>query len=192
MTRKFYTGIGSRKTPKDILHLMTVIARDLALNDYILRSGGADGADAAFEQGCDEVHGKKEIYLPCKGFQNHNSELFYGGSNVDNEAADEYAKKVWLTRDMPCEWNRLKSFTKALMSRNCFQVLGPHLDEPSDLVICWTKDGEASGGTGQAIKLAELVTKSDKNDWSIKIINLQKDKFYYEQAKEDQENYQVF
>ena len=172
--------------------MMTAIARDLALNGYILRSGAADGADAAFERGCDEVHGKKEIYLPCKGFQKHASELYFGGPSVDSDAAEEYAERVWSIRNMPCEWGRLKSFTKALMVRNCFQVLGAHLDKPSELMVCWTKDGGASGGTGQAIKLAELVTASDKNDWSIKIINLQKDKFYYEQSAEDPESYHFF
>ena len=33
-------------------------------------------------------------------------------------------------------------------------MLGPKLDAPSDFVLCWTEDGEASGGTGQAMRIA--------------------------------------
>lgn len=48
---KYYAGIGSRNTPADILDLMTHLARRLDSRGYTLRSGGADGADAAFERG---------------------------------------------------------------------------------------------------------------------------------------------
>ena len=58
----FYTGVGSRKTPKDVLELMVKIAIKAAQNGYTLRSGGAEGADKAFEHGCDMVKGPKEIY----------------------------------------------------------------------------------------------------------------------------------
>lgn len=34
-------------------------------------------------------------------------------------------------------------------------VLGADLRLPADFVICWTKDGKASGGTGQALRIAE-------------------------------------
>jgi hypothetical protein len=34
-------------------------------------------------------------------------------------------------------------------------VLGWDLSAPVDFIVCWTKDGKASGGTGQALRLAE-------------------------------------
>ena len=40
--RTFYTGIGSRKTPREVLDAMEVIARHLANRGLVLRSGGAD------------------------------------------------------------------------------------------------------------------------------------------------------
>lgn len=46
-----YAGIGSRQTPDDILELMHRIGSTLAINGFTLRSGGAVGADTAFEQG---------------------------------------------------------------------------------------------------------------------------------------------
>ena len=65
---RYYTGVGSRKTPGAIFDLMGEIGRNLAIDGYVLRSGGASGADTAFEQGCDLHEGMKEIYLPWKGF----------------------------------------------------------------------------------------------------------------------------
>ena len=49
---KIYTGIGSRNTPKEVLELMKTIGKYLGCLGYELRSGGADGADSAFESGC--------------------------------------------------------------------------------------------------------------------------------------------
>lgn len=40
---KYYAGIGSRSTPKDILKLFESLGRYLATCNFILRSGGADG-----------------------------------------------------------------------------------------------------------------------------------------------------
>ena len=59
-----YTGIGSRETPSHILQLMTSLARAFSDAGYYLRSGGAHGADSAFEEGAS----KSIIYLPWDGF----------------------------------------------------------------------------------------------------------------------------
>ena len=72
----YYTGIGSRDTPKKYLRYMELAATYLAENGLILRSGGADGADTAFEKGCDFVNGKKEIFLPWQNFNNNKSNHF--------------------------------------------------------------------------------------------------------------------
>lgn len=56
----------------------------------------------------------------------------------------------------------MEPFIRALMARNCQQVLGPNLDDPSKFVLCWTPDGcehastrsRTTGGTGLAISVA--------------------------------------
>jgi len=45
----FYTGIGSRETPRHICIYMSKVAKILDKRGYILRSGGAQGADKAFQ-----------------------------------------------------------------------------------------------------------------------------------------------
>lgn len=46
-----YAGVGSRETPPQVLAVMRSAARVLASRGWILRSGGALGADSAFEAG---------------------------------------------------------------------------------------------------------------------------------------------
>lgn len=147
-----YTGVGSRKTPDNILALMDDIAVDLGDFGYTLRSGGADGADTAFEDGCDSVRGKKEIYLPWEGFNDNKSTLY----NI-TPAAYEIAEEVYGAR-----WRNIGVGVMKLMARNMYQVMGRTLDIPSDFVVCWTPDGAttkrgiATGGTGQAIVYANM------------------------------------
>jgi len=58
----YYAGIGSRKTPPDILALMEACAYKLARYGWNLRSGGAPGADQAFERGVAQANRERNIY----------------------------------------------------------------------------------------------------------------------------------
>ena len=61
-------------------------------------------------------------------------------------------------------WYRLSVGARRLMARNCHQILGEDLKTPVNFVICWTKDGGKTGGTGQAMRIAD--------DLNIPIYNL--------------------
>lgn len=135
-----YAGIGSRETPQEVLDIFQEIAKELALKKFILRSGGADGADSAFERGCDEVKGDKEIYLPWKNFNGNKSELY-----TPTKEAFLVSSKYHL------RWSYLKQGVKNLHARNVHQILGKDLNNPVDFVICWTK---GSGGTMQTLRIA--------------------------------------
>lgn len=124
-----YTGVGSRQTPADICKLMTKIASRLEKKNYTLRSGGAVGADSAFEKGVEKL---KEIYFA-------------------NDATEEAMK---IASSFHPAWHRCKDYVRKLHARNVFQVLGKDLKTPSDFLICWTPEGSGSGGTGQAIRIA--------------------------------------
>lgn len=71
----YYTGVGSRECPAKILERLEEIGRLLAVNGFTLRSGAARGADSAFEKGCDSRQGKKEIFLPCVGFNGNKAPM---------------------------------------------------------------------------------------------------------------------
>ncbi len=142
--RKFYAGIGSRKTPKDMLDLMTIISTKLEDKGWTLRSGGADGADSAFALGAND----KEVYIPWSGFNNISSDLV-GAS----------AKAFSIAESLHPAWNRCSQGAKKLHARNVHQVLGEDIDPKtySSFVICWTPNGQDVGGTATAIKLARQV-----------------------------------
>lgn len=138
----FYTGIGSRQTPDEIQWHMMHLAEDLALLGHVLRSGGADGADTAFEIGCDRRGGAKEIYLPWKGFNRRK------GLVLNEEAAERIVSVLHPA------WHNCRDSVKKLHTRNVYQVLGQDLATPSKFVVCWTKQGRIEGGTATAIRLA--------------------------------------
>lgn len=131
-----YAGIGSRETPPEVLNQMTELAKELESKGYTLRSGGAQGADTAFEKGST----KKEI--------------FYA-----KDATDQTRK---IAKEIHPNPSALGSTGLNLMARNTNQIFGKNLDTSVDFVIAWTKDGLTdyrkrsiqSGGTGQAIDMA--------------------------------------
>ena len=114
----------------------------MAKQGYILRSGGADGSDTAFEIGCDRVNGKKEIYLPWKNFNGNKSNLIFD----DDIEAINIAKKYHPA------YNGLSQGAKRLIARDSYQVLGKDLKTPSKYIICYT---DGTGGTSQALRIAE-------------------------------------
>jgi hypothetical protein len=140
---KLYTGVGGRKVPSNLLQLASGIGQSLAYKGYTLRSGAASGTDEYFEIGCDRGNGKKEIYLPSKGFNSHPSELY--------KVCD---KALLLASEIHPAWNRLADYVKLLHARNCYQVLGRDLNTPSEFLVAATKNGEVVGGTATAINLA--------------------------------------
>lgn len=147
---KSYAGIGSRETPKDVCLYMTAIAKRLASLGYTCNSGGADGADAAFERGAVI---NRQIFLPWDGFNKRNidnlTKLHGEGSYLVPEFNADLVRKY---HPKP---SALSDAGWKFMSRNSYQVLGKDLNTPAEFVLCWTKDGKASGGTGQALRIAK-------------------------------------
>lgn len=144
MNKRYFSGIGSRETPQDVLDKFFKIGAYLAKKGYVLRSGGADSADSAFESGCDSENGAKEIYLPWRGFNNNNSELY----NIPIGA-------FLIAKSIHPVWGDLKQGSQKLHARNIGQLISYDFDTPSDFVVCWTKNGEAKGGSATVINLAK-------------------------------------
>lgn len=131
MSVKFYTGIGSRSAPPDILELFERFAARLEKSGYTLRSGGAIGSDSAFARGVKDPS-KKVIYL-----EHH----------ATNESMAIAAK-------IHPAWARCNDYARRLHGRNIFQVLGDDLNTKSDFVVCWTPKAKDCGGTRTAIVCA--------------------------------------
>lgn len=150
-----YAGIGSRETPQDVLDVMTKAATYLESLGYTLRSGGAEGADTAFEKG---VKSKKQIF---KGFDKtgDTEKKIAHEIHPNLQGAMEGSKKRAVAKGKDGE--RSAKAVENLMARNTNQIFGNKLDTPVDFVLAydpsgWTGKGPrpVKGGTLQAIDMA--------------------------------------
>jgi hypothetical protein len=139
---RLYAGIGSRETPPDILRVMERLGKKLALEGWILRSGGARGADSAFHKGCLDVSGDAEIFT---------------ADHATPESLELAAK-------YHPNWAACSDYAKRLHARNGLILLGKYLELPVEMIVCWTPDAKPVGGTGQALRMAA--------DYNIKVRNL--------------------
>lgn len=151
-----YAGVGSRDTPADVLQLIESLGHTLARRGYLLRSGAAPGADAAWERGAIAGDGACEIYLPWPGFQGHTT-----GYVLQQQPGYQQAIEI-ASRHHPA-WNNLSQAVRKLMARNVMQVLGADCASPVKFLLCWaprsTFDSagqlvDVGGGTGLAVRLA--------------------------------------
>lgn len=154
-----YAGVGSRETPQEILDRMSEIAELLAQKGYTLQSGGAKGADKAFEKGA----GKKK-------------KIFFAKNATAKTRA--IAKEI---HPNPASLDKGNGYILDLMARNTNQVFGADLYSPVDFVLVWTPDGAEStaersiktGGTGQAIDMASRkgipVINMANADWELRL-----------------------
>ena len=155
-----YAGIGSRNTPVHIQTKMEELGEALARQGYILRSGAAAGADSAFERGCDRAHGSKQIFIPWEGFKTKVDTPEHCRTTSERgvllpakpRAAEEISARFWPQEYI--RWSGLKSSTRALMSRNTCQILGPHLEHPAQFVLFWKPTDGRSSGTDHALRIA--------------------------------------
>lgn len=157
MTYLAYAGIGSQKTPTHIQVIMRHLGAYLCSEGWTLRSGGANGADTAFEQGADMQNlgasvRYKEIYLPWVGFNNNPSSLHPRNIPFTEQEMDLSAK-------FHPAWNKCSHSAKLLHQRNLRQMVGCEAIAgatvlASKFVVCWTEGGKITGGTGQALRIA--------------------------------------
>lgn len=160
------TGIGSRETPPSDMQLLTNIGAAAEKRGMRGRSGGAGGADLAFEKGFSDPR-NIDVILPWKGFlpKNMTEEdvtRFLGrqrpasgsGAPVMLSWAKSREAEDLASKYHPA-WHKCSPGARALHTRNMPQVLGLDLAQKSDLVVCWTVDGKDTGGTGQAMRIAK-------------------------------------
>lgn len=140
-----YAGIGSRETPPDVLAVMSEAAGHLAERGFVLRSGGARGADSAFHAGARAANGPSEIFL---------AEQRSGFPDGVCDIRELHVRHALSLHPAP---DRLSPYARKLMARNVPQVCGLDFSQPSDLVIAWTAEGRGAGGTGQSLRLAKVI-----------------------------------
>ena len=106
-----------------------------------------------------------EIFLPSDGFNRRSIKESCVQAGACMQAM-VIAKKYYVPPPAAVHmvWDKLKLSSKKLFARNGYQVLGRDLNTPVDFLLCWTPGAEYTGGTRQALYIAD--------DFGIPIFNL--------------------
>lgn len=169
-----YSGIGSRETPNEVLGIMEDAACRLAAMGWVLRSGKAAGADAAFqlgvqkyvkESGVDIYQHLAEIYIPWSGFKGGERLLNCWDitlDSLDKRFPDSVGMRWDWVKEVHGGWERLSQGARKLHERNVHQLFGQDLGNAylnqSKFVLYYAaedKHGNPKGGTATAVKLAK-------------------------------------
>lgn len=144
-----YSGVGARETPDNILRAMGLVSSELAKRNWHLRSGGARGADSAFEE---KAGNNYTSYRVADGFPYRGIPIvsFSDFSPTEDEIA--------FTKSHYKSYNYKSDYIKGLQIRNgrILRGLGPDYLH-SKFVVCWTEGGKDIGGTGVTIRMAHTL-----------------------------------
>ena len=147
-----YAGVGARATPEPVLAHMREIAERLGERGWLLRTGGADGADSAFAAAAPPD--RREVIVPWRGYNGLDTRAGEGSACRVLTPAEIEAMRPLAEPHHPA-WERCAATVRDLHARNVAVLLGTDLKQPAHAVVCWTKDGRDIGGTGLAIRLAQ-------------------------------------
>ena len=161
-----YAGVGSRRTPQDVLDAMADIAQTLGDAGTALSTGGAYGADKAFETGALRTDAPITVHTPWPGYNGYRP-----GHGLDTDIDVVHPKATDAIRgtsyaDIAREhhpyWNRCTRGVRALFVRNVSVLAGARGVEggtlPVRAVIAYTPNGlpvgREAGGTGHTLRTA--------------------------------------
>ena len=161
-----YAGVGSRRTPPEILAAMSDIAQTLGDAGTALSTGGADGADKAFETGALRTDAPITVHTPWPGYNGYRPgrqpdtdiDIVHPTSTESLEGRT-YAD---LAREHHPYWQRCSRGARALLLRNV-SILAGALDDhgetlPVRAVVAYTPNGlpvgREAGGTGHTLRTA--------------------------------------
>ena len=150
--QKYITIIGSRIITDEEYYTLKNLASTLHGMGYVLRSGGADGADSTISHLLNI-----EVYIPWNGFNNlyHNGKTVFELSKLPNQ--DLAKSRIMKIHPAP---QKLTQGALKLHTRNIYQVIGFRgIDGvKSEMVIYCADEGNdflPKGGTRTAIAYAK-------------------------------------
>ncbi len=161
-----YAGIGSRRTPDAVLATLADLAETLGRAGCVLSTGGADGADRAFETGALRTDAPVTVHAPWSGYNGYRPgrepesdiDVCVPG-RTDTVRGEPYAD---LARRHHPAWERCGRGARALFTRNVAILAGALADDGESLpvlaVVAYTPNGlptgRDAGGTGHTLRVA--------------------------------------
>lgn len=161
-----YAGVGSRRTPAHVLEAMSSIAELLGNHGFALSTGGADGADTAFETGALRTDAPITVHTPWPGYNDYRPPRDDEADiDVVHPGPDDLLGGVPyldLARRHHPFWDRCGRGARALFLRNISILAGARRPDgtlqPPAFVLAWTPNGLArgrdAGGTGHTLRAA--------------------------------------
>ena len=161
-----YAGIGSRRTPDAVLAAMANLAETLGRLGCVLSTGGADGADRAFETGALRTDAPVIVHAPWSGYNGYRpgrepeSDIDVRVPGPDDTVRDE--RYTDLARRHHPAWERCGRGARALFVRNVAILAGAlgadRVALPVLAAVAYTPNGRAdgrdAGGTGHTLRIA--------------------------------------
>ena len=161
-----YAGIGSRRTPDAVLAAMADLAETLGRAGCVLSTGGADGADRAFESGALRTDAPVTVHAPWSGYNGYRP-----GRESESDIDVRVPGPTHAVRDEPYAdlarrhhpaWERCGRGARALFVRNVAILSGALGADGAALpvlaVVAYTPNGlptgRDAGGTGHALRVA--------------------------------------
>ncbi len=161
-----YAGVGSRRTPPDMLRAMGDIAQTLGEAGVALSTGGADGADRAFETGALRTDAPITVHTPWPGYNGYrpgrHPETDIDVVHPTSTETLQGHRYDYLAKEHHPYWSRCSRGARALFLRNVSILAGALDDDGNNLpvraVIAWTPNGlpvgREAGGTGHTLRTA--------------------------------------
>ena len=161
-----YAGVGSRDTPRDVLAGMADVAQILGNVGFALSTGGAHGADKAFEAGALRTDAPVTVHTPWPGYNGYRP-----GRDPESDIDVVHPRPgdavrgqsfLHLARKHHPAWDRCRCGARALFLRNVSILAGALDDDGTVLPVCaviaWNPNGSAhgreAGGTGHTLRVA--------------------------------------
>jgi hypothetical protein len=139
---------------------MMEIGYRMAALGWCGRSGGADGADMAFETGYqqyvyeyDLIQAGFECYLPWNIFNSLSEDSIH----IVTPNLPNYTQAIDIVSHIHPAWDRLTQGARSLHTRNVYQILGRELNKPSQFCFLYAEPKsktQVKGGTNTAFQLA--------------------------------------
>lgn len=165
--RSWYTGVGSRHAPTEIVRRCVALAIALQKLNMSLRTGDAIGCDAAFSVGAGgRVIGtsagmvERESPACTKDDRGTRVQIFKPTETIGWTVG---ALRACL--DYSEDLSRRPELHRRLLLRNMRQVLGPRGEDPSNFLVYWSPEPNCvcidrrksdGGGTRYAVRRAHL------------------------------------
>lgn len=138
---RYYAGTGDREVPANIREMLTGYAKKLDSLGYILRTGGGEGCDEAFEAGAKN----KELILPYSRYNNKRKGFIYTRTPGSYNSLKLLRCRSW----------RIRSYIIPLFERVYFELMGINNEPVSEFLLCYVTNTQHGCG-GHAVRIAKF------------------------------------